>query len=137
MSRSRSARIAGHRVGRGAPFDALDTLTSCDPIRLETRDAVFTYRVLPIPGEVLGPGCSSMPRLPEPYDGVVGREIVAPTETAVLAAVPDRPELVPAVPASLLTLTTCHPRFSARQRLVLHAVLTETSPTTPAQERPA
>ncbi|MFD1051188.1 class E sortase, partial [Kibdelosporangium lantanae] len=27
--------------------------------------------------------------------------------------------------ASLLTLTTCHPKFSDRQRLIVHAVLTK------------
>ena len=30
--------IAGHRVGRGAPFDGLVELHSCDPIIVETRD---------------------------------------------------------------------------------------------------
>jgi sortase A len=93
--------IAAHRVGHGAPFDGLGTLVACEEIVLETRD---------------------------PYVGLAGREVVPPTRTDVIAPVPGRPDLVPDEPAHLLTLTTCHPRFSARERLVLHAVLAETAP---------
>jgi sortase A len=35
--------------------------------------------------------------------------------------VPDQPNAKPV--RRLLTLTTCHPKFSARQRLILHAQL--------------
>ncbi|MGH9021534.1 MAG: class E sortase [Acidimicrobiia bacterium] len=45
---------------------------------------------------------------------VTGSKIVAPTDVAVLDATTD----------NRLTLTTCHPKFSDRQRLVVTAVLT-------------
>lgn len=32
---------------------------------------------------------------------------------------------------ALLTLTTCHPQFSDKQRLIVHAVLTNQFPKTP------
>jgi sortase A len=47
--------------------------------------------------------------------------------------VPGRPGDAPS--AALLTLTTCHPRFSARERLVVHAVLARAQPK--ADGRPA
>lgn len=45
---------------------------------------------------------------------VTGSRVVAPTEVSVLDARPGQ---------RLLTLTTCHPRYSARQRLVVQATL--------------
>jgi sortase A len=41
----------------------------------------------------------------------------------VIGPVPDHPGLAPF--GRFLTLTTCHPRFSARQRLVIHAELAD------------
>ena len=38
----------GHRVGKGAPFNDLGRLEICDELVVETREAVFTYRVLPM-----------------------------------------------------------------------------------------
>ena len=48
------------------------------------------------------------------YADTVGREIVTPDRTDVLAVVPHRPDLDPPATARqhLLTLTTCHPRLS-------------------------
>ena len=43
--------VAGHRVGRGAPFLALGELHSCDSIVVETARSWFVYRVLPMAGE--------------------------------------------------------------------------------------
>lgn len=102
--------VAGHRVSNGAPFEPADSLAACDPIVVEGRDAWWVYRVLPC-----GP----------PVDGVPGTEIVDPTEVDVIAAVPHAPTVTPTV--ALLTLTTCHPRFSARQRLIVHAALARTA----------
>jgi hypothetical protein len=70
------------------------------------------------------PDCAGVAPLTGDYAATVGREIVTPDRTDVLAVVPHRPELDPPVTARqhLLTLTTCHPRFSARERLVVHAV---------------
>jgi sortase A len=116
--------IAAHRVGHGAPFDGLGTLAACEAIVLETRDRWLVYRVLPDAATA----CDGVAALSGPYAGVAGREVVPPTRTDVLAPVPGRPDLVPDEPAHLLTLTTCHPRFSARERLVLHAALVESAP---------
>jgi sortase A len=107
--------LAGHRTTRGAPFDAADALRPCDPLVLRTRDAWWVYRVLP---------CA--PGLPADYADVPGVRVVAPGDRGVLAPVPGRPGLAPT--AALLTLTTCHPRFSARERLVVHAALVRSQP---------
>jgi sortase A len=82
------------------------------------------YRVLPDAAAA----CDGVGAPSGPYAGLTGREVVPPTRTDVLAPVPGRPDLVPDEPARLLTLTTCHPRFSARERLVIHAALAETVP---------
>lgn len=132
--------IAGHRVGKGEPFNDLDLLSSCDAIVIETRTDFFVYRVLPYADEVAGwaagkgrdPKCVSVTTLrtnaPDggPYGRTLGREVVSPDQVAVIAPVPHKPAdvLPPAQEAALLTLTTCHPQFSDRQRLIVHAVLT-------------
>jgi sortase A len=123
--------IAGHRVGRGAPFDQAGELQSCDAIVLEVRDTWFVYRVLPMADEVVSwtegagrrPECAGVAPLAGGYADTVGREIVLPSDIGVVAEVPDHPGLIPADPLPLLTLTTCNPRFSARQRMIIHAVL--------------
>ena len=43
--------VAGHRVGKGAPFNDLGKLETCDDIVVETQKERITYRVLPIDGE--------------------------------------------------------------------------------------
>ncbi len=95
--------IAGHRVGKGSPFLDLDRMRPGDPIVVETAGSWFVYRVL---GE---------------QGGIPGLHVVRPEEVGVSAPTPG----APGAPASgaYLTLTTCHPRYSARQRLVVHAVL--------------
>jgi sortase A len=100
--------IAGHRVTHGAPFNRLDELQGCDEILIDERDVTWTYRVLPTPG---GPNCGLRSDVP-------GQEIVTPDRVDVLNPVPGR---------SLLTLTTCHPEFSARERLIVHAELVNTT----------
>ncbi|MDD7933899.1 class E sortase [Actinomycetospora straminea] len=134
--------LAGHRVTHGAPFDGLGTLRSCDAVVVETRDARLTYRVLPLASEVRAwprerarrAECADVAAPEGVYAGLTGREVVRPTETSVLDTVPGRPAEAPASPQRLLTLTTCHPRFSARERLVVHAVLTETAPRSGREE---
>ena len=115
--------LAGHRVGHGAPFDGLGELGSCDVLALEDRTAWHVYRVLPFPG---APACRGIAPMDGLYAGLSGREIVPPTAGEVVAPVPHHPGAAPKW--ELLTLTTCHPRFSARQRLVLHAALAATYP---------
>lgn len=136
--------VAGHRVGKGAPFNDLDLLSSCDALVVETVAQWFVYRVLPLRAEAddwavskaTVPECAGVGPLPAPYAEVVGKQIVLPAQTEVIAAVPGRPGLAPAGgQAALITLTTCHPRFSAQQRLIVHGVLVAAYPKV-AGERP-
>ncbi|MGZ4644240.1 MAG: class E sortase [Blastococcus sp.] len=105
--------LAGHRVGKGSPFLDLDKLRPGDPIVVETAKSWFVYRVL---------GDTSTGDFGTDPSGIPGQEIVRPTDVAVIDRTPDAPATVPASGA-YLTLTTCHPRFSARQRLIIHAKL--------------
>ncbi len=102
--------VSGHRTTYGAPFGRVDELRSGDPIVVETRDAWYTYRV-------------------------TTSEIVAPSAIDVTYPVPHQ-EGEPASRA-LLTLTSCHPKFSARQRIVVYAQLAEQAPKSGAQLPPA
>jgi sortase (surface protein transpeptidase) len=137
--------VAGHRVGKGSPFNDLGLLSSCDALVVETIDQWFVYRVLPLAEEVddwaagraTAPQCAGVGPLPRPYTDVVGKEIVLPSQTEVIATVPGQPDLAPgAGAAKLITLTTCHPQFSARERLIVHGVLVAAYPKV-AGKRPA
>ncbi|MFE9744241.1 class E sortase [Saccharothrix saharensis] len=131
--------VAGHRVGKGAPFNDLDLLNSCDAIVVETQTQWFVYRVLPKSGEAADwaqrqsdPKCAKVSPLGAPYDKTVGQEIVLPTQGEVISPVPHfEGELPAAQQAALMTLTTCHPRFSDKQRLIVHSVLTMSYPKAP------
>jgi sortase (surface protein transpeptidase) len=105
--------IAGHRVGKGSPFLDLDRLRPGDPIVVETEDDWYVYRVL---GDRATGAFSGDP------SGIPGQEIVAPSRLDVISPTPDA---APSAPPSgaYLTLTTCHPKFSARERLIIHARL--------------
>jgi sortase (surface protein transpeptidase) len=107
--------IAGHRVGRGSPFLDLDRLRPGDAIVVETADTWFVYRVL---------GDRDTGSFQGDPSGIPGREIVRPTDVDVISPVPGgRADAAP--DGAWLTLTTCHPKYSAEQRLVIHAVLTD------------
>jgi sortase A len=133
--------VAGHRVGKGAPFNDLDNLSSCDQIVIETQTDFFIYQVLPYKDEAEGwttgkgadPKCAGVATLRDPnaadggpYDETNGRRVVFPTKGDAVNPVPykDPDILAPAQRVALLTLTTCHPQFSARERLIIHGVLT-------------
>jgi sortase (surface protein transpeptidase) len=105
--------LAGHRVGRGSPFLDLDRMLPGDPIVVETADWWFVYRVL---GDAATGDLGAHP------SGIPGMQIVRPSEVDVIAPTPDGPA-GGATTGAYLTLTTCHPKYSARQRLVVHAVL--------------
>jgi sortase A len=79
--------IAGHRTTYAHPFYNLDALAPGDDIYVLTGQGLFHYTVM-------------------------GSEVVAPTDVAVLTSQPGQ---------STLTLTTCNPRYSAAQRLVVSA----------------
>jgi sortase A len=112
--------VAGHRVGKGEPFLNLDQLRPGDAIVIETVTAWYVYTVI---GDAsAGENGLSTPGI----EGVVGREIVNPSDVGVIAPVPDHPGTTPT--AALLTLTTCHPKFTANKRMIVHASLTRTVP---------
>jgi sortase A len=96
--RAGNAAIAGHRTTHGAPFFDLDQLQPGDEIVVETVEGRFSYLV---EGHDDGAG------------GEVGHLIVEPDDVSVIA---DRGD-------NRLTLTACHPTYSARQRIVVSAVL--------------
>jgi sortase A len=95
-----NAAIAGHRTTYGAPFGNLDQLEEGDRIFVRTSQGNFTYVV---------------------YDASLDRggapRIVKPTDLKVLEPDPSG--------RSTITLTTCHPKYSAAQRLIVKAVLQE------------
>ncbi len=102
--------IAGHRTTHGAPFRNLDRLRPGDEIHLDSAAGRLTYRVQ---GHVDG-------------DGVVqGHRIVEPSAVEVLADHGD----------DRLTLTACHPPYSARERIVVSAVLVDGAPLTDTTDR--
>ena len=105
--------IAGHRVGKGEPFLNLDQLVPGDAVVVQTASRWYVYRVL---GDVktgnLGVRDS---------EGVPGREIVSPAATSAIAPVPDHVGLRPT--RALMTMTTCHPKYTAEKRMIVHAVL--------------
>jgi sortase A len=88
--------IAGHRTTYGAPFGDLDQLNPGDEIDLVTIQGKFKYTV-------------------------TEQKAVDPSEVSVLDPSPD-----PARPGhqlATLTLTTCNPKYSAEQRLIIRAQL--------------
>jgi sortase A len=93
--------VSGHRTTYGAPFYRLNELVKGDTITVVTREAIYTY-------------------------SVTRTDIVRPTDTQVLDNVigPDDK------PKATITLTTCHPRYSARQRLIVFGDLKFTSANT-------
>ena len=108
-----NAAIAGHRTTYGAPFNRIDELVPGDAIYVTTAQGRFRYEVMAPPadrGIERGPGWFS----------------VRPSETDVIAATAD----------NRLTLTACHPKRSAQQRIVVQAKLSvepaETAPTPPS-----
>ena len=102
--------ISGHRTTYGAPFNRLDEVHLGDPIVLETRTSFFTYRV-------------------------IRSFVVDPTAVGETDHVPNQPQATPT--QRLLTLTTCNPKYSARQRLILRAVLQSTLAKGPGVVPPA
>jgi sortase A len=106
-----TAAIAGHRTTYGAPFWSLSDLVKGDKIRITTlQGETYTYTVVKDPFPV------------DPHDLSV-LDAVYPSGDRVLL---DGQHTLP--PEARLTLTTCNPRFSASQRLVVEATLDPTSP---------
>lgn len=99
--------VAGHRTTYGQPFYDMDQLVPGDLVHVTTRDGTrHTYEVLD--------GTSG--------GGDPGQHIITPNETWVLGADPV------GTGGAVLTLTTCHPRFSATYRMIVFAQLVESVP---------
>jgi sortase A len=123
--------VAGHRVGKGEPFLNLDELRPGDPIVVQTATHWYVYTVLgsqpayqaalKLSGSERTQAVDAALASPD-SQGVPGREIVSPSAVQVIAPVPDHSDETPT--RALLTLTTCHPKYTANQRMVIHAVLT-------------
>ena len=89
--------VSGHRTTYGAPFYRLNELRKGDTITLVMREATYTYTV-------------------------TRSAVVRPTDVQVLDNVRGSDGKL----ESTITLTTCHPRYSARQRLVVFGDLSFT-----------
>lgn len=101
-----NAGIAGHRTTYGAPFNRIDELVPGDEITIVTPQGEFVYEVIPAPGQT-----------------EQAWYVVSPSQVEVLADMGD----------NRITLTACHPKYSARQRIIVHAVLqTDVAPTATA-----
>ncbi|MDQ6937591.1 MAG: class E sortase [Actinomycetota bacterium] len=105
--------IAGHRVGKGEPFLNLNELRPGDAVVVQTAGNWYIYRVL---GNTASGDLSAADA-----QGVVGRQIVAPSDVDVIDPVPGHPGETPS--RVLMTMTTCHPKYSADRRMIVHALL--------------
>ncbi|MFD7612239.1 class E sortase [Streptomyces sp. NPDC059828] len=99
--------VAGHRNTHGEPFRYINRLRAGDTVEVETRDAVFTYRV--------------DKRLPQ----------TSARDGGVIAAVPlssVKPEYGYGGPGYYLTMTTCTPEYTSKYRLVVWGKLASVRP---------
>lgn len=88
--------VAGHRTTYGEPLNRVEELQLGDALVVQTEETWYVYRI-------------------------TSTEVVGPQQVEVIAPVPGRPGEQPTEAA--MTLTTCHPMFSARQRFIVHATL--------------
>lgn len=93
--------IAGHRVTYGKPLNQIAQLRPGDEIIVQTKDGFYTYTFRNF-------------------------DIILPDAIEVLAPVPNEPEFKGK--DRILTMTACNPMFSARERYVAYAELTEWTP---------
>ena len=94
--------IAGHRTTYGKPFANVDRLAPGDTILLETPVGTCTYEIdKPPAGYTVASGSTA-------------GFIVLPSDRSVVADTPGQ---------SNLTLTSCHPKGSAKQRIIIRAHL--------------
>jgi sortase A len=124
--------LAGHRVGKGEPFLNLDQLVPGDAVVVQTAGNWYVYRILGSTTQYAAAlkisdakrrAAAVAAALAAPdAEGVVGREVVSPNAVSVIDPVPNHAGATPS--RALLTMTTCHPKYTADQRMVLHAALT-------------
>lgn len=94
--------VAAHRATHGEPFAAVEELRLGDTVVVETSTAWFTYSIYEID-------------FPVPVDSGWALE-------------PDPQHLGAAPTRSLMTLTTCHPRWASTSRFLVFTELVETLP---------
>jgi sortase A len=85
--------VAAHRTSHGAPFNKIDTLKDGDLIFVQTNDSWFTYKYLQT-------------------------KIVEPTAIGVISKVPKGLDGAKAG-GKYMTLTSCHPKWSNNQRIIV------------------
>lgn len=95
--------VAGHRVTYAKPFNQIAELKNGDAVVVETRDTWYVYRVQ-------------------------SHVIVTPDRVDVVAPVPEHPGQKPT--ERMMTMTACHPKFSARERYVVFSKLETVLPKT-------
>lgn len=88
--------ISAHRTTYGKPFNLIAELEKGDALVIETEEAWYVYRV-------------------------TEWEIVQPNQVEVIAPVPNQPGAEP--DDHYITLTSCHPMFSAAERWITHGTL--------------
>lgn len=140
--------VAGHRVGKGAPFNDLGNLQVCNAIVVETQNSWDVYRVMPIDSqgeqrhqEALN--CFSPEQADRmtsgDYANVLGRSITIPGDVGVIYPIPGQGDIgqTDEHMEKLITLTTCHPQFSNAERMIVHGMMTESIPKAADGSRPA
>ena len=93
--------IAGHRVTYGKPLNQIAKLRPGDEIIVQTKDGFYTYTFRNF-------------------------DIILPDAVEVLAPVPSEPTYKGK--DRILTMTACNPMFSARERYIAYAELTDWTP---------
>ena len=93
--------ISAHRTTYGRPFHNIDRLKKGDVIVVETKTS---YNVYTVDRHIL----------------------VTPNQVEVIAPVPQHPGDQPA--QAWMTMTSCHPKFSARQRFVVFSKFVKSIP---------
>lgn len=88
--------ISAHRTTYGKPFNRIAELEHGDALVVQTQEAWYVYRV-------------------------TDDSIVLPHQVEVIAPVPGQPGAAP--DGHYITLTTCHPMFSAAERYIVHGEL--------------
>ncbi len=100
--------IAGHRTTYGKPFNRVDELQVGQSIWLSTPIGDFEYTIVD-----------------PPDDGDCRR---AAADRAACITHPKDWSIINQTPDAVLTLTSCHPKGSAAERIIIRAELTEHHP---------
>ncbi|MFJ5957429.1 class E sortase [Paenarthrobacter sp. NPDC092416] len=93
--------VAGHRQTHGAVLDSIHTLVPGDKIYVQTADGYYTYVFR-------------------------NNQIVLPNRSDVLMPVPTQPGVQPQ--ESILTMTSCNPRFGSQERIIAYSLLDSWQP---------